>query len=126
MPKLPKVFTSHLRDKVEVRHEGALEDDGDVGGVKELDGVGGGLARLAAQGQVDDEEKALVQGFNDVLVFGSAASGSLLAGILQNQVGWESLNVVVAPPLLLLAGWLLWLKSNRGIPIRQPIIEKRD
>ena len=72
------------------------------------------------------EEKALVQGVNDVLVFGSAASGSLLAGILQNQVGWESLNVVMAPPLLLLAGWLLWLKSNRGIPIRQPIIEKRD
>jgi MFS family permease len=67
------------------------------------------------------EEKALVQGVNDVLVFGSAASGSLLAGILQNQIGWESLNMVVAPPLLLLAGWLLWRKRNRGILIQQPI-----
>jgi MFS family permease len=67
------------------------------------------------------EEKALVQGVNDVLVFGSAASGSLLAGILQNQIGWESLNMVVAPPLLLLAGWLLWLKRNRGVLIQQPI-----
>ena len=67
------------------------------------------------------EEKALVQGVNDVLVFGSAASGSLLAGILQNQIGWESLNMVVAPPLLLLACWLLWLKRNRGVLIQQPI-----
>ena len=67
------------------------------------------------------EEKALVQGANDVLVFGSAAGGSLLAGILQNQIGWESLNVVVAPPLLSLAGWLLWLKRDKGILIQQPI-----
>ena len=67
------------------------------------------------------EEKALVQGVNDVLVFGSAASGSLLAGILQNQIGWESLNIVVAPPLLLLAGWLLWLKRKRRILVQQPI-----
>ena len=67
------------------------------------------------------EEKALVQGVNDVLVFGAAASGSLLAGVLQNQIGWEILNVVVAPPLLLLAGWLLWLKRGRGILVQQPI-----
>ncbi len=67
------------------------------------------------------EEKELVQGVNDVLVFGPAASGSLLAGILQNQIGWESLNIVVAPPLLLLAGWLLWLKRKRRILIQQPI-----
>ena len=67
------------------------------------------------------EEKALVQGVNDVLVFGAAASGSLLAGVLQNQIGWEALNMVVAPPLLLLAGWLLWLKRGRGILVQQPI-----
>ena len=67
------------------------------------------------------EEKALVQGVNDVLVFGAAASGSLLAGVLQNQIGWETLNIVVAPPLLLLAGWLLWLKRGRGILVQQPI-----
>ena len=52
---------------------------------------------------------------NDVLVFGAAASGSLLAGVLQNQIGWETLNMVVAPPLLLLAGWLLWLKRGKEI-----------
>jgi MFS family permease len=67
------------------------------------------------------EEKALVQGANDVLVFGSAASGSLLAGILQNQIGWESLNMVMIPPLLFLAGLLLWLKRKKRILIQQPI-----
>ena len=67
------------------------------------------------------EEKALVQGVNDVLVFGAAASGSLLAGVLQNQIGWETLNMVVAPPLLLLAGWLLWLKRGKEILVQQPI-----
>ena len=67
------------------------------------------------------EEKALVQGVNDVLVFGAAASGSLLAGVLQNQIGWETLNMVVAPPLLLLAGWLLRLKRGKEILVQQPI-----
>ena len=67
------------------------------------------------------EEKALVQGVNDVLVFGSAASGSLLAGVLQNHIGWESLNTVLAPPLLLLAGWLLWLKRKKRILVQQPL-----
>lgn len=55
------------------------------------------------------EEKALVQGVNDVLVFGSAASGSLLAGVLQNLIGWQLLNLVVVPPLVALALWLGWL-----------------
>ena len=36
-----------MRDDVEVRDEGRLEDDGDVGGVKELDGVGRILATVA-------------------------------------------------------------------------------
>ena len=32
--------SEHLRDDVEVRDERRLQDDGDVGGVEELDGVG--------------------------------------------------------------------------------------
>ena len=58
MPKLPKVFTSplrdgvevagsefgfrvstHLRDEVEVRHQGRLQDNRDVARVEELDWV---------------------------------------------------------------------------------------
>ena len=34
----------HLRDHIQVRDEGALQDDRDVGGVEELDGVAGVLA----------------------------------------------------------------------------------
>ncbi len=39
----------------------------------------------------------------------------------KNQIGWETLNMVVAPPLLLLAGWLLWLKRGKEILVQQPI-----
>ena len=46
-----------LRDDVEVGDEGALEDDGDVGGVEELDGVAAVLATVARRldRQVDTE-----------------------------------------------------------------------
>lgn len=36
----------HLRDDVEVGDQGRLQDDGDVGGVEELDGVGVVLATV--------------------------------------------------------------------------------
>lgn len=36
----------YLRDDVEVRDERGLQDDGDVGGVEQLDGVGGVLAAV--------------------------------------------------------------------------------
>lgn len=47
----------HLRDDVEVGHQGRLQDDGDVGGVEELDGVGVGVATVASRldGQVHSE-----------------------------------------------------------------------
>lgn len=47
----------HLRDDVEVGHQGRLQDDGDVGGVEELDGVGVGLATVTRglDGQVHPE-----------------------------------------------------------------------
>jgi predicted MFS family arabinose efflux permease len=44
-------------------------------------------------------EKARVQGMNDFLVFGVAAGGSLLAGQLQAQLGWEILNLVMLPAI---------------------------
>lgn len=47
----------HLRDDVQVGHQGGLQDDGDVGGVEELDGVGVVLATVASRldGQVHPE-----------------------------------------------------------------------
>lgn len=47
----------HLRDDIEVGHKGRLQDDGNVGGVEELDGVSVVLATVAGRldGQVDPE-----------------------------------------------------------------------
>jgi len=56
-------------------------------------------------------EKAKVQGLNDFLVFGFAAGGSLLAGQLQAQLGWETLNLVMLPAIAL-AMFLVW-RSGR-------------
>ena len=42
-----KLDGEHLGDDIQVGDEGRLEDDGDVGGVEQLDGVGGVLATVA-------------------------------------------------------------------------------
>jgi MFS family permease len=38
-------------------------------------------------------EKAIVQGVNDFLVFGTAAVSSLLAGVVQTSLGWRAVNL---------------------------------
>lgn len=43
----------------------------------------------------EPSEKAKVQGLNDVLVFGTAAAGSFLAGVLQQSIGWARMAWVV-------------------------------
>lgn len=47
----------HLRDDVQVGHKGRLEDDGNVGGVEELDGISVVLATVTGRldGQVHPE-----------------------------------------------------------------------
>jgi len=53
-------------------------------------------------------EKAIVQGVNDFLVFGSAAIFSLISGILQTSIGWEGLNFCAIFLLLIVIITLLW------------------
>lgn len=48
-----------LRQEVQVRNEGSLEDDRDVGGVEELDGVGVGLTSLSLTLQCKFDSEAL-------------------------------------------------------------------
>lgn len=45
-------------------------------------------------------EKAKVQAFNDVLVFGTVAATALLAGVLYDALGWTAVNLSVVVPLL--------------------------
>lgn len=42
-----KACRQHLGDNIQVGYQGRLQDDGDVGGVEELDGVGVVLATVA-------------------------------------------------------------------------------
>jgi MFS family permease len=65
------------------------------------------------------EERAKVQGFNDLLVFGVVAAASFSSGALFSTVGWSWINLVVFPIVLLcsLALATLFL-SGRGAPAR--------
>lgn len=59
-------------------------------------------------------ERGKVQGVNDLLVFGSAAAGSLAAGPLQSSLGWTGLQAWLAPGIVLAAGTIallgLWVR----------------
>lgn len=52
-----------------------------------------------------EEEKALAQGFNEVLVYASNATASLTAGVLLFRLGWQNLNEWVLPfPIVIMLG----------------------
>lgn len=53
------------------------------------------------------EEKAKVQGFNDFLLFSSVAVSAISAGALHDWLGWQTLNLLALPGLLLLTVMLL-------------------
>ena len=56
------------------------------------------------------EERFRAQGFNDLAVFGSQATASLLAGTAIETLGWETLNLVTLP-LLALVLWSIVRRS---------------
>lgn len=45
------------------------------------------------------EDRATVQGLNDLLVFSAVAIASLLAGVIEHAAGWRALNLAVLPVL---------------------------
>ncbi|WP_417723917.1 MFS transporter [Salipiger sp.] len=69
------------------------------------------------------EERGRMQGLNDLVVFGGVTLASLSSGGLMNcsggtpQDGWTSVNMAMAPALVLAGGALIWLLMN---PNRQP------
>ena len=58
-------------------------------------------------------EKAKVQGFNDLLVFATAAAFSLLAGVLQHWGGWISVNLYCLPFLVITGMMLIWYRTRK-------------
>ncbi len=59
-----------------------------------------------------DGERFRAQGFNDFMVFGSQALASLSAGFAIETLGWEILNLVTLPLLLM----VLWSMRRAVIP----------
>ena len=67
-------------------------------------------------------ERGVIQGLNDMIVFGSVMVASLASGGLMNCsggepiAGWTAVNIAMAPFIALAAGALIWLalKSRRA------------
>ena len=66
-------------------------------------------------GAHEPHERGRMQGLNDLLVFGGVTIASLASGGLMNcsggsaDVGWTSVNLAMAPFLMLAGGALIWL-----------------
>ncbi len=58
-------------------------------------------------------EKALVQAANDFVLFGSVTVASAASGILHNQLGWATLNLIVLPFVGLTVVAVAWLAAAR-------------
>ncbi|MBR9842147.1 MAG: MFS transporter [Rhodobacteraceae bacterium] len=73
----------------------------------------GATAMLASAHE--PHERGRMQGLNDLLVFGGVTMASLASGGLMNcsggtaAVGWTSVNLAMAPFLMLAGGALIWL-----------------
>ena len=58
-------------------------------------------------------EKAKVQGINDLFVFGTVATCSLLAGVVYNALGFFAVNLASAPLLIAVVIAVFWLQMRR-------------
>lgn len=93
-----------------------------------LNGIGWNFLFVAATTLVTKtyrpSEKGKVQALNDFLVFGTTATASFFAGLLQERIGWEPLNtsatVLMVGPIL--AVTYLWLSKElkpQQVPLRK-------
>jgi MFS family permease len=83
-------------------------------------GLGWNFGFIGATAMVADSyapaEKGKVQGFHDFVLFGSVAFASLMSGAVYNAYGWEMLNWIVFPVIVLCLGalgTLVVIKKNR-------------
>ncbi|MGX5733151.1 MFS transporter [Bosea thiooxidans] len=80
-------------------------------------GLGWNLGFIGATAMVTDcyrpEERVKVQAANDFLVFGSVAIASFSAGGLLSHGGWESVNWLVFPPVVLALAAVAWQRFQR-------------
>ncbi|WP_235679206.1 MFS transporter [Aquibium microcysteis] len=76
-------------------------------------GIGWNFGFIGATAMVSetytDAEKGKVSGLHDFLLFGSVAFGSLMAGAVYNNWGWDMLAWITFPVIALCLGSLCWL-----------------
>ena len=69
-------------------------------------------------GAHEPHERGVVQGMNDMIVFGMVTVASLASGGLMNcsggtaQEGWTAVNLAMVPFLILAGGALIWLTTQ--------------
>ncbi len=61
----------------------------------------------------NEDEKAYVQGLNDLVVFGLAALATLASGFMLEGVGWDNMNNIVIGVLAFLIVVILWFVKVR-------------
>jgi predicted MFS family arabinose efflux permease len=75
-------------------------------------GLGWNFAFIGATTMVTQchraDERTKVQAFNDFLVFGAMAVSSFSSGQMLAAFGWDALNAVVFPFVVIAAGLLIW------------------
>jgi MFS family permease len=60
-------------------------------------------------------EKAKTQGVNEMTIFAVQAVAALSSGVLVNARGWNTLNYVALPAILLAGAFAAWLAWKRGL-----------
>ncbi len=79
-------------------------------------GIGWNFSFIAATTMVAEnhrpEERAKVQGFNDLMVFLTVAMTSLVSGQLLAGFGWQGVNLALIPMLTVAAAALAWHALN--------------
>jgi predicted MFS family arabinose efflux permease len=82
-------------------------------------GIGWNLAFIGATTMVTQchrpEERNKVQAFNDFLIFGSMAIASFSSGQLLEYLGWQAVNEVIFPTILVAGALLAWLAARTRI-----------
>ena len=71
-----------------------------------------GATSLLATGHRPDEQ-AKVQGLNDFCVFGLVTVASFSSGALLHAIGWEAVQIAIAPGLVIAGLAIMWLSWNR-------------
>jgi MFS family permease len=82
-------------------------------------GVGWNFAFIGATTMVTQthrpEERTKVQSFNDFLIFGSMALSSFSSGQLLAYFGWQAVNEVIFPTIIIAGALLAWLAARNRV-----------